>query len=185
MSSFENSFCAASFSGVTRLFPLAGPTLFPHAVQAFHIFEPRYRNMLRDALADDRLIGMAIASSSGPLAADGLLPTVCLGQVIHHTPLPDGRSNILLMGLRRARIVNELPPQDGYRRARVELVEEQAFALPHPEQVALDLLESLERRLPETAQITHQLASLIGKDLSLGVLTDLMAQAIPDEDGLS
>ena len=61
MLSFDDlSFSVESFSGTARLFPLPNLVLFPHVMQPLHIFEPRYRSMLEDALASDGLIAMAL-----------------------------------------------------------------------------------------------------------------------------
>ena len=61
MSSFEDlSFSVQKFAGSVRLFPLPNLVLFPHVMQPLHVFEPRYRSLLEDALASDRLITMAL-----------------------------------------------------------------------------------------------------------------------------
>ena len=56
----SDSFPPDEFAGTARLFPLPNLVLFPHVVQPLHIFEPRYRQLMADALADDRLIAMAL-----------------------------------------------------------------------------------------------------------------------------
>ncbi|HJS07899.1 MAG TPA: LON peptidase substrate-binding domain-containing protein, partial [Pirellulales bacterium] len=56
----EPSFSAEQFSGVVRLFPLPNRVVFPHVMQPLHIFEPRYREMLNDALDGDGLIAMSV-----------------------------------------------------------------------------------------------------------------------------
>jgi Lon protease-like protein len=56
----ELEFDAATFCGVARLFPLPNVVLYPHVMQPLHIFEERYREMLEDALAGDKLIAMAM-----------------------------------------------------------------------------------------------------------------------------
>ncbi len=53
-------FDEANFSGVARLFPLPNLVMFPHVLQPLHVYEPRYRALLEEALDDDRLIAMAV-----------------------------------------------------------------------------------------------------------------------------
>ena len=106
------------------IFPLAEVVLFPGAVLPLHIFEPRYRSMLEDALDGDRLIAMALLKQCDKNEYQARPPfheTVCIGQVIHHESLDDGRSNIALLGISagRAEAVDADKP---YRMANVELL---------------------------------------------------------------
>src|SRR3954471_21363862 len=96
--------------GVIRLFPLPNLVLFPGAMQPLHIFEPRYRQMTVDALAGDRLIGMALPRpgwENDYVGKPAIHPVVCVGRILAEQRLADGRFNILLRGLRRARVVEE------------------------------------------------------------------------------
>ena len=75
-----------------------------------HIFEPRYREMVADALASDRLIGMALLRPGWEPDYEGrppVYPIGCSGVITHVEQLPDGRYNIVLRGLERFRIVEE------------------------------------------------------------------------------
>jgi uncharacterized protein len=121
-----------NFGKPMPLFPLPGVVLLPHAVQPLHIFEPRYRQMIRhclDQVVDNCLATagqIAIASfAAAELEEDeelpALRPAVCIGQIVHHEPLYDGRHNLLLQGVCRARIVKVSEP-DGdrlYRTAKL------------------------------------------------------------------
>lgn len=103
------------FSKAVPLFPLPDCMLLPHATLPLHIFEPRYRVMVRDALDAAGLIAMAIFEG-GHWKVDyqgqpPLRPYVCIGYILRHEPLADGRYNILLQGVCRARIRKELPHQ--------------------------------------------------------------------------
>ena len=92
------------FSGIVRLFPLPNFVLFPGAIQPFHVFEDRYRDLLEDALQGDQLIAMAILQPGWEPNYEGrppLVATACLGRVISHTRLENGRYNILLLGVQR------------------------------------------------------------------------------------
>jgi Lon protease-like protein len=94
---------------VLPLFPLES-VLLPETHLPFHVFEPRYRTMLADALAGERLIGLHPLDLSAPPPADGqpaLLPFGCAGKVVEHEALADGRSNIVLRGAFRYRVAAE------------------------------------------------------------------------------
>src|SRR4051794_14779459 len=100
------------------IFPLPRVQLFPHALLPLHVFEPRYRDMVRDAMAGPRLI--AVAALEPGFEADyhgrpAVRAIVGAGEVIGHEALEDGRSNILLRGVARARIEQELPARESYR----------------------------------------------------------------------
>lgn len=92
------------------LFPLPNVVLFPRAVLPLHIFEERYKTMTADALRADGRIAMALLGPGweknyhGKPAVD---PVVCVGTILSHERLADGRYNFLLQGTTRARIVRE------------------------------------------------------------------------------
>jgi len=107
--------------GVIPLFPLPNVVLFPHIPLPLHVFEPRYRAMVRDAAAGPRLIGMTLLR--GDWRADyhgrpAVFGVGTVGEMLHVEPLPDGRFNLLLRGLREFTIARELPGGE-YRRAEV------------------------------------------------------------------
>jgi Lon protease-like protein len=95
------------------VFPLAGAILFPGAQLPLHIFEPRYRAMVADALAADRLIGMVQPRDQGEPPA--LFGIGCLGKIVGADALDDGRYNIVLEGLGRFRIAREANVETAYR----------------------------------------------------------------------
>jgi len=110
--------------GVMRLpiFPLAGALLFPRTQLPLHIFEPRYRAMVRDALAGDKLIGMvqprAPSEDLGASVRDQpppLFEVGCLGRIAGSEAMDDGRYNIVLEGLGRFRILAEPRVETPYR----------------------------------------------------------------------
>ena len=110
------------------LFPLPNAVLFPKMALPLHIFEPRYRKMVADAWASHRTIGMTLLRPGWEPDYQGR-PAVyevgCAGVIERHEPLPDGRSNILLRGLARFRILQEHAGEP-YRLASVEALPEQA-----------------------------------------------------------
>jgi len=101
------------FSGTTRLFPLPNLVLFPHVLQPLHVFEPRYRESLDEALAGDNLMAMATLAPGWESDYEGrppLYPFACLARIVLSHKLGDGTSNVMLMGLERIKIVRELSP---------------------------------------------------------------------------
>ena len=109
-------------SDLLPLFTLPNVVLFPIVFLPLHIFEPRYREMVADAAASDRMIGMVLLRPGWERDYEGrppIYPIGCSGVITHVERLPDGRYNVVLRGLDRFRIVEE----DGelaYRRAIVE-----------------------------------------------------------------
>ena len=97
------------------LFPLAGAILFPRAQLPLHIFEPRYRAMVRDALASDGLIAMVQPRDQNE--PPGLFEIGCIGRIAASDELADGRFNIVLEGLSRFRIAREAEVETPYRQA--------------------------------------------------------------------
>jgi Lon protease-like protein len=92
------------------LFPLPNVVLFPGVYLPLHIFEPRYRAMVVDALDGDRLIGMVLLRPGFEGDYEGQPPVFdvgCAGVITHHERLPDGRFNIVLQGTERFRIETE------------------------------------------------------------------------------
>ena len=115
-------------SDLLPLFPLPTVVLFPNVFLPLHIFEPRYREMVADALAGDRMIGMVLLRPGWEHDYEGrpaVYPIGCSGVITHVERLPDGRYNIVLRGIERFRILEEdheraLPPRlvEPLRRAR-------------------------------------------------------------------
>ena len=105
------------------LFPLPELVHFPHAVLPLHVFEARYRAMVADALASDRLMATALmkneheaADSASPGKWPSIHPVVCVGRIIEHERLADGRYNLLLEGVARARVHSATVPGGSHRR---------------------------------------------------------------------
>ena len=104
------------------IFPLPGAVLYPGLQLPLHIFEPRYRAMVSDALARDRRIGMIQPQQpreGAPLYAIG-----CLGRIGEVEALDDGRFNIVLEGEARFRLLRELDVATAFRQVEAELVDE-------------------------------------------------------------
>ena len=104
------------------LFPLPDMTLLPNTLIRLHIFEPRYVQMLEDALENKRIIAMPMLDpkSSPSESQPSLVPTAGFGLIAACEPLPDDRYAVALLGLGRLRIIEELPQQKLYRIAHAE-----------------------------------------------------------------
>jgi Lon protease-like protein len=109
-------------SDLMPLFPLPTVVLFPNVFLPLHIFEPRYREMVADSLAGDRVIGMVLLRPGWERNYEGrpaVYPVGCSGVITHFEKLADGRYNIILRGLQRFRILEE----DHSRSYRLGIVE--------------------------------------------------------------
>jgi Lon protease-like protein len=109
-------------SDLLPLFPLPNVVLFPNVFLPLHVFEPRYREMVADALASDRMIGMVLLRPGWERNYEGRPPIYsvgCSGVLTHNERLPDGRYHVVLRGIERFRIVEE-DHALSYRRAVVE-----------------------------------------------------------------
>jgi ATP-dependent Lon protease len=183
MSIDEISFSLDQFSGTARLFPLPNLVVFPHVMQPLHIFEPRYRAMLEEALADDKLIAMSILSPGWESNYDGRPPvqsTACLCRVATHQTTELGTYNVLLVGLRRITIMRELEPRKLFREADVQVVEDVYPAENADRRGDLQrrLVSRFRRALPKLAGAQEQIEELLTAQISLGMLTDIIAYTL-------
>jgi len=101
------------------IFPLGGALLFPRALLPLHIFEPRYKAMMSDAMARDRRIGM-IQPRDGDHAKPALFDVGCVGRIAEFEALDDGRYNLVLEGLTRFRVVRELEVTTAFRQVEAD-----------------------------------------------------------------
>jgi uncharacterized protein len=181
------------------IFPLPNAVLFPGTLLPLHVFEPRYRAMIRDALADTKALGVARLRPGFERDYEGRPPVfeVCgAGRIVEHVEHEDGRYHLVLHGVARVRIVNELPPLQPYRVVRAEPI----LDLPADPRLsaALEtkiraLWQQLGPRLPEElrdlAEITRgaddasefsdRLAAVLAGDAD--VTQGLLAEADPGE----
>jgi Lon protease-like protein len=171
------------FDGRARLFPLPNLVLFPYVIQPLHIFEPRYRQMTADALAGDRLLSIVLLRPGWEEdyeSRPAVYPIGCLGKIVADQRLDGGRYNLLLRGLRRVRLLNELPTDRLYRTARVELLQDVGTLGPD-EAAALrvQLGEQVPRWVPPDEAVREQFRKLLDSDLSPGALCDVFGFALP------
>lgn len=117
---------------IIPVFPLTGSLLLPGNLLPLNIFEPRYRNMVADALDGEQVIGMVqplrprpdnwVAAAQQPENPE-IYTIGCLGRIEEHEPQDDGRYLIVLRGVARFRVRQELPLKRGYRRVMADYSE--------------------------------------------------------------
>lgn len=106
--------------GELPLFPIRGCILVPGEHLPLNVFEPRYLNMIDDAMAGDRHIGVIQPTSGGPRERPALERVGTVGRIVSHSETEDGRYLIVLAGVMRFSIAEELDPLTPYRVARVD-----------------------------------------------------------------
>ena len=110
--------------GALPLFPLPQTVLFPDALLPLHVFEPRYRAMIRDILDTHRTLSVCLITSTTPVDEHGhpeIATVAGVGTIVDYAELPGGRYDILIEGRARVRL-HELPFEAPYRRARADLL---------------------------------------------------------------
>jgi Lon protease-like protein len=150
------------------IFPLPNAVLFPNVFMPLHIFEPRYRAMVADALGGDRIIGVMLLKPGFEADYEGcpdVFPVGCAGLVTHSEPLPDGRFNIVLRGIEKFRITGEDRSKQ-YRLADIE---------PLPELV-------LDVDRPQLRRDRQRLEALLAAAIERGGAEPRFPPAVPDED---
>jgi Lon protease-like protein len=146
-------------SGVVPVFPLPGVVFFPRTALPLHIFEPRYRTMVRDAIEGEKLISVALLRpgwEANYIGNPAFHPVGTVGRIENLESLPDGRFNLRLIGLQRVRF-GKVVEAEPYRRVRIAPLVETAVDDDDEAIVAakLDLLAShgcLLRELTSTEQ---------------------------------
>jgi len=139
------------------VFPLPDVVLFPGVFLPLHIFEVRYREMVKDCLAGDRLIGVSLLRPGWDHDTAGrpaIYPVGCVGLVSHVEELSDGRYYLVLRGVEKFRVVREEASARAYRRASVDYVEERMSAADH--ETVRRQRHQLERLLTSVADVPDQ-----------------------------
>jgi Lon protease-like protein len=158
--------------------------MFPHVMQAMHIFEPRYRAMLEEAVEDDRLIALGLLAPGWEQEYEGrptLRSTACLCRVATHQRTPEGTYNVLLLGVRRLRLVRELPPKKMFRVIESEILEDIVpvdAAVGTADRLQKELLAAFKRAMPKIPDAYEQLDQLLGAQITLGMLADIVSYTI-------
>jgi Lon protease-like protein len=146
---------------VIPIFPLKGVVLLPGEVLPLHIFEPRYRDMVNDALEGHRVIGMVEslpATGDTDIGLSSVREIGCVGLIAQHQELPDGRFLMWLLGLERFQIAEELEASTRYRQVRVTYIPAEQSArrlagIQPMRQELRDLLPGLTEADDETREL--------------------------------
>lgn len=157
------------------IFPLPQVILFPRAVLPLHVFEPRYRTMISDALSTHGAIAMGLLDPSGEKDEHGhprIASVAGIGLIVEHQTLPDGRSNILLHGEARVRL-SELPFVPPYRRARATLLEEVQSTVSDGDKASL--FAAATAFVSELAKRDPNVRFQLPRNLPPGAIADLCA----------
>src|SRR4051812_36364507 len=107
------------------VFPLPSAVLLPYEVLPLHVFEPRYREMTQYVVTHGGVLALASPARGGEGDYEGrppLEPVCGAGLVVRHEKLDDGRYNILVRGVARVHVTDELPADQKFRRIRAELL---------------------------------------------------------------
>jgi len=162
------------------LFPLPGAILFPRSQLPLHIFEPRYREMVRDALEGAGRIGMIQPHAPEDEGAP-LYPIGCVGEIVGVEELGDGRYNIVLLGASRFRLLAETDLDTAYRNAEVD---GDAFDESEPSPLSMTLRAEVERearRLGDAMRLSVDWAAV--RRLDDEMLVNAIAQVAPFDVG--
>ena len=161
-----------------RIFPLSEVVLFPDTLLPLHIFEPRYRRMLADALDSDRVIGMVLVKDPDALPRPSVYMVGCAGTIVEHKPFADGRSLVVLKGTVKFRIRRELDGDEPYR-----IVEAQALyeGPPPMDKVRAwrDELHDCVRDLVKAASGEEDTAERLFDKIDLLAMTNSLAASLP------
>jgi Lon protease-like protein len=163
------------------IFPLAGAILFPRSQLPLHIFEPRYREMVRDAIDGAGRIAMI---QPHRIDDDNLAPLFevgCIGDVVGVEELDDGRFNIVLLGSDRFRLVSEAEIDAPYRCAEVDLEARDDTEPPPLSLVERAEVEREARRLGDALGLAVDWAA-VGR-LDDEMLVNAIAQVAPFDIG--
>lgn len=163
-----------------KVFPLPSAVLFPHTVIPLHIFEPRYRALVRDALAGDRVMALAQLEPGWEGRYEGqppMQPLMCAGVIIWDEQVEEGRYNILLQGVCRVRLDSELSNDKLYREVSAQVLPDLPYEGPEEEQLRQAVFELAGRVPPSFAE---SLLPVAARAMG-GTLADVVASAIVPE----
>jgi hypothetical protein len=167
-----------------KVFPLHAVAILPGTPAPFHVFEPRYRALVEDALRGDRVL--AVPSLFGKSDAHALRPplrAICgAGLIEAEERYPDGRYDIVVRGIARVRLLEELPQGKMYREFRAEILEDRlpAGSLQGELEGLRQLVYGLSTKLPAESGAT-QLAEAVAQMKDPSSIVDLVAAAAVSE----
>jgi uncharacterized protein len=158
------------------VFPLPSCVLLPGGLMPLHIFEPRYRAMTHDALVSNQLIGVA-QLEAGALGTVKMATTIGVGQIVSSEEMPDGRYMLLLRGIGRVTLQDELPLHHGYRRFRCQPLQDVHCPEGSEHRLHLEILTLCDSIALHLSQGGEQLKEL-AKCGNPGLCADALTAAI-------
>jgi len=159
------------------LFPLPNVVLFPRAVLPLHIFEERYKAMTADALRGEGVIAMALLKHGWEkcyYAAPAIEPVVCVGKILTHEKLPDGKYNFLLQGIARAKVMAE-DRSRAYRVGKLELLADADVMEIDLENERLRLTSMLSEGICANLPVVKQFRQMLTSTMPTAEIADLLA----------
>lgn len=170
----------ATLPSQVPIFPLPNAVLFPNVFMPLHIFEPRYCEMVRDSIANDRIIGMVLLKEGWNLHADPNPPIYsvgCAGIITHIESVNNERYNIVLRGFERFRVAQEDQTR-AYRLAEVDILPEKVSA---DGRIQLDRDKKKLERLLDQNQSRTSTDTKIPLDMPTEVLINTLSQYLEFE----
>ncbi|MCO4769791.1 MAG: LON peptidase substrate-binding domain-containing protein [Deltaproteobacteria bacterium] len=169
------------------VFPLPNSVFFPGTLLPLHIFEPRYRAMVSHAMEADQRIAIALLKpgfETDYYGAPEVHDVVCIGEIIMFSALPDGRSNLVLRGVGRGRVLEELETPHDFRvmRAKVqgaELVGGEGDTLTRQLATVRQLFSTVVARVPQLQ--AQESDKIFSPDADPGHVLDAIASTAPAE----
>jgi uncharacterized protein len=170
-----------------KVFPLHGVAVLPGTPAPFHIFEPRYKALVADALRGDRVLAVPnlVAKEGAQQLRPPLRPIAGACLLEQEERYEDGRYDIVVRGIARVRLLEELPSTQPYREFRAEVVEDVwpergPGALGNEIESLRQLVYELSRRLPSESG-APALAEAVAQMKDPSAITDLVAAAAVSE----
>ena len=163
-----------------KVFPLPSAVLLPGGALPLHIFEPRYRALIAHALETDGVFAMAqVIPGQEPFLSGtpALEEMLCVGVLSQHEVSSDGRYDVVLVGVARAKLLRELPQANSYREVEAEVLPDASYDGPEEARLRQAVLE-LVARLPQ--DVGQRIAQVTARAKG-GMLADVVAAAIFDD----
>lgn len=170
------------FHGVAPIFPLPNVVLYPYTALPLRVFEDRYREMVAHALADERLIAMALLKPGWQADYEGrpdIHEMVCLGRITADERFESGEFNIIVTGIHRAVVVEELESDLPYRVGHLELYRDfyPVDPLVNREVRHHELMLNFRKLFPRS-RADSLFSQVLEAGIPLGVACDLLASAL-------
>lgn len=165
------------------VFPLPGMTLFPHTHLPLHIFEERYRNLMEDTLRKPEsehcfATGTLVDAPGETLGDPPVYRYAGVGRVVEYSRMPDGRFMLVLQGIGRARLIDELPLVRGYRVFNAAWIEDVHTTAERTweDNLGHELKALAVALLREQAE---KFRRVLSNEIELGPLTDMLCGYLP------